>query len=97
MPGRQGPPDDLLGLGDVEAALGLGATPEGDVGQPDVVVDAGSWGSVIRVGTPERLEDERAHEEADSGEGAEGEDGPAQVSRSTCRAQRCRDGIAERR
>src|SRR6478672_3243564 len=37
MARREGPPDDLLRLGDVEPALGLGATPQSDIGEADVV------------------------------------------------------------
>jgi hypothetical protein len=35
--GGQGPTDDLLGLGDVEAALGLEPTTQGDIGEADIV------------------------------------------------------------
>ena len=79
MAGGQRTADDLLRLGDVEPALGLAAPPQGDVGEPDVVVDAG----VVGVGDPgrhpERLEDERADDEADSRDDAEGEDPPSQA------------------
>ena len=37
VPGGQRAADDLLGLGDVEPALGLGAPAQRDVGEPDVV------------------------------------------------------------
>ena len=36
----QGPADHLLRLGDVETALGLGAPAQGDIGQPDIVLEA---------------------------------------------------------
>ncbi len=41
VPGPEGPPDHLLGLGDVEPALGLEPPPQRDVGEPDVVARAG--------------------------------------------------------
>ena len=39
MARREGPTDDLLALGDVEPALGLGAPSQGDVRQRDVVLE----------------------------------------------------------
>ena len=44
MPGGQGPPDDLLGLGDVEPALGLQPAAQRHVGQGDVVREPGVGG-----------------------------------------------------
>jgi len=46
VPGGQGPSNDLLGLGDVEPALGLDPAPQSDIGQGDVVGEAG----ILRVG-----------------------------------------------
>ena len=36
---REGPPDHLLALGDVEAALRLRPSPQGDIGERDVVLE----------------------------------------------------------
>ena len=49
MARRERPPDDLLGLGDVEAALRLGAPAQRDVGQRDVVADPVVAGSLVIV------------------------------------------------
>ena len=46
VPGGQGPSNDLLGLGDVEPALGLDPAPQSDIGQGDIVGEAG----ILRVG-----------------------------------------------
>ena len=60
MPGGQGPPDDLLGLRDVEPALGLGAPAQRHVGEPDVVLRRGSAGSSIAGGHARKARPGRA-------------------------------------
>ena len=49
VPGRQRPADDLLGLGDVEPALGLGPATQRHVGEPDVVAQP-RVGGVVDAG-----------------------------------------------